>query len=58
MALSHYEIQKKSDKKRGVVTRGYTLPLETVSLIKQIAADKNMSQAAVITEAVKLFQNT
>lgn len=58
MALSHYEIQKKSNKKQGLVTRGYTLPLETVNLIKQIAADKNMSQAAVITEAVKLFQNT
>ena len=53
MALTRQEIQKKSDEKRGLIVRGYKLPAATVTLIKQLAEQRNISQAALITEAVQ-----
>lgn len=55
MALSRYEIQKKSDAKRGIVTRGYKLPAEVVAEIARLASERGQSQAAVIAEAVALL---
>lgn len=55
MALSRYEIQKKSEAKRGIVTRGYKLPAEVVAEITRLAKERGQSQAAVIAEAITLL---
>lgn len=55
MALSRYEIQKKSDAKRGIVTRGYKLPAAVVAQIPRLAKERGQSQAAVIAEAIALL---
>lgn len=56
MALSKYEIQKKSDARRGLKVRGYKLPAETVDEIAHLAKLGNKSQAAVITEAIAAYK--
>lgn len=55
MALSRYEIQKKSEARRGIVTRGYKLPAAVVAQIARLAKERGQSQAAVIAEAIALL---
>lgn len=55
MALSRYEINKHSEQKRGIVTRGYKLPETTVELIKNTAKAQGISQAALIEAAVRAY---
>lgn len=56
MALSKYEIQKKSDARRGLKVRGYKLPAETVEAIAALAKETGKSQAAVIVEAIAAYR--
>ena len=56
MVLSKYEIQKKSDARRGLKVRGYKLPAETVEEIAALAKACNKSQASVIVEAIAAYK--
>lgn len=53
MAMSIAEIQKRSDIKRGVKTKGFKLHLDTIALIEQLSEELNISQAQLITQAVQ-----
>ncbi|WP_449555256.1 ribbon-helix-helix protein, CopG family [Lelliottia amnigena] len=55
MAQSTIQIQLKSDLKRGVRSKGYKLPVETIELIEALAEKSGKPQSAIITEAVKLL---
>lgn len=58
MAISRNEIQKKSDKKRGVVSKGYKLKIETAELIKSLSEKTGMSQGEIIAIAVSNFEKS
>ena len=58
MAQSIADIQRKSDEKRGVRSKGYKLPVETIDLIAEIAAKTGRAQSAIITEAVKMLSES
>lgn len=55
MAQSTADIQKRSDEKRGVKSKGYKLPVETIDLIARLSDETGQPQSAIITEAVKIF---
>lgn len=56
MALSKYEIQKRSDAKLGLKMRGYRLPAETVDEIARVAKAQGIAQAALIVEALEAYK--
>ncbi|HHR5464397.1 TPA: hypothetical protein ACS5PI_002044 [Salmonella enterica subsp. enterica] len=58
MAQSTNEIQLRSDVKRGVRSKGYKLPVQTIELIEQLANQTGKPQSAIITEAVKLLSES
>lgn len=58
MAQSIADIQKRSDEKRGVKSKGFKLPLETIDLIAKLSDDTGKPQSAIITEAVKMFSDS
>lgn len=55
MAQSTNEIQRRSDEKRGVRSKGYKLPVQTIELIEQLSKNTGRPQSAIITEAVKML---
>ncbi|MFP2422215.1 hypothetical protein ACLEXA_11835 [Pseudescherichia vulneris] len=55
MAQSTNAIQLKSDLKRGVRSKSYKLPVETIELIEKMATQTGKPQSAIITEAVKML---
>lgn len=55
MAQSTSAIQLKSDLKRGVKSKGFKLPVETIALIESLAEKTGKPQSAIITEAIKLL---
>lgn len=58
MAQSTNEIQLKSDLKRGVRSKGYKLPVQTIELIEQLSKETGRPQSAIITEAVKMLSDS
>lgn len=58
MAKSITDIQKKSDEKRGVKSKGFKLPLATISAIERLASETGKSQAAIITGAIELYEKS
>lgn len=56
MALSRAEIQKRSDKKRGVKSKGYKLSIETIEMIAELSKSTGKAQGAIIEEAIKLYK--
>lgn len=56
MALSKYEIQKRSNEKLGLKMRGYRLPAETVDDIANLAKAAGISQAALIIAAIAAYK--
>jgi predicted DNA-binding protein len=58
MALSKAEIQKRSDKKRGVKSKGYKLPIETIEMIAELSEITSKPQGAIISDAIKLYKDS
>ena len=58
MAQSTSAIQLKSDLKRGVKSKGYKLPIETIEMIERMANQTGKSQSAIITEAAKMLSDS
>lgn len=58
MALSNNEIQKRSDEKRGVRTKGYKLPIYLIDLIMELSTKTGKSQSKIIEEAVLNFKDS
>ena len=56
MALTRAEIQKRSDKKRGVKSKGYKLSIETIEMIAELSKSTGKSQGTIIEEAIKLYK--
>jgi hypothetical protein len=55
MAQSLTELQKKSDEKRGVKSKGYKLKVQLIDDIAKYSAEFGMSQGDLIEAAVKMF---
>lgn len=55
MAQSITDIQKRSDEKRGLKVKSVKLQVNTIALLEKLAADSGSTQAAIITEALKLY---
>lgn len=58
MVLSRAEIQKRSDEKRGVKSKGYKLQIETIEMITELSKTTGKSQGAIIEDAIKLYKNS
>lgn len=58
MAKTATQIQKESDERRGLRSKGYKLPIETIDKIAELSKRAGMPQAQVIGEAIKLFEQT
>ncbi|MFI8417712.1 ribbon-helix-helix protein, CopG family [Serratia sp. NPDC078593] len=56
MAQSITDIQKRSDEKRGVKVKSVKLHVDTIALLERLATDTGATQANVITEALKLYE--
>lgn len=56
MAKSRTEIQKKSDDKRGVMTKTYRLPKAVVTAIADTAKQQQITQGVLIAEMLALYQ--
>lgn len=57
MALSKAEIQKRSDEKRGVKSKGYKLSIETIEMIATLSKSTGTAQGTIIEEAIKLYKD-
>lgn len=53
MALSRYEIQKRSNEKRGVRAKAYHLHEDTIALIDRIAAAEGRAKGAVLADMAR-----
>lgn len=53
MPLSRSEIQKRSNLKRGVKSKAFSLDLETISLFENIAKKTGKTQIKILKEALK-----
>lgn len=58
MALSRAVIQKKSDEKRGVKSKGYKLPIEIIDLIIELSSKTEKSQSKIIEEAILMYKKS
>lgn len=58
MALSRAEIQKRSDEKRGVKSKGYKLSVETIEMIAELSKSTGKTQGIIIEEAIKLYKDS
>lgn len=58
MALSRAKIQKKSDEKRGVKSKGYKLSIDTIELIAELSKITGKSQSKLIEEAVLMYKKS
>ena len=55
MAQSRYEIQKRSDEKRGMVQKNFKLPAQVVADIERLALARGKPQATIVAEAIALL---
>ena len=58
MALTRAVIQKKSDEKRGVKSKGYKLPVDIIDIISELSDKTGKSQSKIIEEAILMFNNS
>ncbi|TSJ91843.1 ribbon-helix-helix protein, CopG family [Gilliamella apicola] len=58
MALTRAVIQKKSDEKRGVKSKGYKLPVDIIDLISELSAKTGKPQSKIIEEAILMFNDS
>ena len=58
MALTRAVIQKKSDEKRGVKSKGYKLPVDIINLISELSAKTGKPQSKIIEEAILMFNDS
>lgn len=58
MALSRTEIQKKSDQKRGIKSKGYKLPVDIIDLITELSSKTGKPQSKVIEDAILMYKNS
>ena len=57
MALSRSEIQKRSDEKRRVKSRGYKLRIEIIEIISELSQQTGAPQSKIIENAILMYQN-
>lgn len=55
MAQSRTDIQAKSDEKRGVAKKGYSLPIATIDLIKSLSDQTGEAQGQIIVKALEMY---
>ena len=55
MALTRAVIQKKSDAKRGVKTKGFKLHVDDIALIEEASNQLDVPQAQLIIDAIKFY---
>ncbi|HGP4587208.1 TPA: hypothetical protein ACLM9O_000044 [Neisseria meningitidis] len=55
MAMTKAEIQKRSDKKRGVKVKGIKMKLEDIALLESLSAQSGKTQAEIIAAALKMW---
>lgn len=55
MVLTRAEIQRKSDEKRGMKTKGFKLHVDDIVLIEDASSKLNISQSQLIIDAVKFY---
>ena len=55
MALSRQEIQKRSNEKRGIISKAFSLDADTLALFEQLAAQTGKSQVQILKEALQEY---
>lgn len=55
MAMTPAQIQKRSDDKRGVKTKGLKMKLEDIALLERLAAETGLPQAELVARALREF---
>ncbi|MFT4021996.1 MAG: hypothetical protein QM666_10810 [Acinetobacter sp.] len=55
MAKTQAEIQKESDERRGMKSKSFKLSTDTVDKIADFAAQHNIPQNQLITDAIDLY---
>lgn len=58
MALTRYEINTKSNEKRGIKRKSFDLDIETLSLLERVAKETNQTQVTVFKKALELYAKT
>lgn len=58
MIQSASDIQKRSDEKRGIKPKTYKLPLATIARIELLASQGGVSQGAIITAAIDIYERS
>ena len=56
MAMTRWEINKKSDEKRGVRQKAFRLDKETYELFEKLTAEKGLSQTEILRQALKKYE--
>ncbi|RYL27121.1 ribbon-helix-helix protein, CopG family [Acinetobacter piscicola] len=56
MAKSRTQINEESNAKRGIVNKAFKLHESTVDLVKDLAEKTGISQAQIVTEALKMYE--
>lgn len=55
MAMTRWEINKKSDEKRGVRQKAFRLDKETYELFEKLAEEKGLSQTEILRQALRKY---
>ncbi|WP_332604794.1 hypothetical protein [Acinetobacter sp. ESBL14] len=55
MSTNRTHVQAKSDEKRGIAKRGYSLPKTTIILIKSLSDQTGEPQGKIIAKAIELY---
>lgn len=55
MTNTRTSIQAKSDEKRGIAKKGYSLPQTTIDLIKSLSDQTGEAQGTIIAKAIELY---
>ena len=58
MTKSRSQINEKSNAKRGIVNKAFKLHESTVDLVKDLAEKTGISQAQIVTEALKMYEQS
>ena len=53
--MTRWEINKKSDEKRGVRQKAFRLDKETYELFEKLTAEKGLSQTEILRQALKKY---
>ena len=55
MALSRQEIQKRSNEKRGIKCKAFSLDADTLALFERLSAQTGKSQVQILKEALQEY---